>query len=149
VPYPYSDKDARWYISKCVKDSKKIPRETYSFGIELKGKPGMIGAIGLSKVDRFQGTGSIGYWLSEDYWRQGIMQEAVTRVIDFAFHTLKLRRIDVVAFVGNEGSNGLLKKLGFAYEGTRKEKCRSKANGKIYDENVYGLLKRDWKPRKN
>ncbi|MFH1228881.1 MAG: GNAT family protein [Candidatus Aenigmatarchaeota archaeon] len=147
IPHPYTMKDAKQLINKLRDDSKKKPRSNYSFGIELAGKHGIIGAVGMSRVNIFQGTATIMYWLGQKYWRQGIMQEAVTKVIDYAFYTLKLRRIDVSAFVGNIGSNQLIKKLGFSYEGTRKERCRSKADGKIHDEFIYGLLRRDWKKR--
>jgi [ribosomal protein S5]-alanine N-acetyltransferase len=149
VPYPYSLKDAKSYIRNSIKESKKKPREKYPLSIELAGRRGLIGGVSINNVNIFEGTASIGYWLSQDYWRQGIMQEAVTSIIDFAFDTLKLRRIDLVAFADNEGSNCLARKMGFQYEGTRKEKCRSKADGKIYDQNLYGLLRRDWKARKN
>jgi [ribosomal protein S5]-alanine N-acetyltransferase len=148
VPYPYTMKDARWWINHCKEASKEKPRKRYNFFIELKGNSSIIGAVGLTNVDRFQGTATIGYWLSQDFWRQGIMREAVIAVLDYAFGKLKLRRINVEAFAGNEGSNGLIKKLGFRYEGLRKEVCRCKATGKIHDEYIYGLLRREWKSKK-
>jgi len=145
VPHPYTKKDAKWWINNCEKAAKEKPRKKYSFSIELKSKKGVIGAVGLEKIDFFQGTATIGYWLGEDYWRQGIMQEATRAVIDYAFKKLKLRRIDVEAFAENKGSNALIKKLGFKYEGTMKKKCRAKATGKIHDAHFYGLLKNNWK----
>ncbi len=145
IPYPYTTKDARWFIGKCVSNAKKKPVTVYNFFIQLKGNRKVIGCVGMSNVDRFQGTATIGYWLSQEYWRKGIIQEATTRVIDYAFKTLKLRRIDISAFVENKPSNALIRKLGFSYEGMRKKRCRSKSDGSIYDENIYGLLKEDWK----
>jgi len=141
VPYPYTKKDAEGWINHCAK--KKKQRKDYNFGIEFEGR--MIGCVGLSNVDEFQGTATIGYWLGEKYWRQGIMKEALQKVLDFAFNQLKLRRINVEAYTKNEASNNLIKKMGFKFEGTRKKSARSKADGKIHDANEYGLLKEEWK----
>ena len=63
VPYPYSNKDGKWFIDKCNKDAKKNPRENYELGIEFEGK--LVGIIGLIDVESFHETGSIGYWLGE------------------------------------------------------------------------------------
>jgi len=147
VPYPYTMKDAKWWINKCKKDSREKPRKEYSFCIELKSKKGVIGGIGLTKVDRFQGTAEIGYWLGQDYWRQGIASEAARKMIDFAFNKLKLRRINLPAFAENKGSNALAKKLGFKFEGRTRREVRDKATGKIHDANFYGLLKSEWRKK--
>ena len=145
VPYPYRMKDAKWWINHCKDEAKEKPRKNYNFHIELKEKKGIIGSVGIGKVDRYQGTTTLGYWLGEDYWRNRYMYEAASKVLDFAFNKLKLRRINVSAFPENEGSNSLLKKLGFSYEGRRIQKCRAKSTGKIHDENIYGLLKKDYR----
>lgn len=145
VPYPYTIKDAKWWISKCEEEAKKKPRTEYNFFIELTEESRLIGSADFADVNKFNGTATLGYWLNQNYWRRGIMQEAVTRVIDYGFNSIKLRRINVSAFVDNDGSNGLIKKLGFNYEGMRKAFHRSMSDGKLHDENIYGLLKKDWK----
>jgi RimJ/RimL family protein N-acetyltransferase len=151
VPHPYNMKDAKWWIRKCKKDAMEKPRKNYELSITLKAEPeaGMIGSIGLTKVDLYKGTGTIGYWLGEPYWRQGIMNEAAKALIDFAFKRLKLRRLDVSAAGVNDASNGLIEKLGFVYEGTRRKRTRVKSTGKIYDERIYGMLREEWAKRKN
>ena len=100
--------------------------------------------ISLSSIDKFQGTGMVGYWLGEKYWHNGYMEEALKSVIEFAFNKVKLRRIDISAFSDNNASNALIKKLGFKFEGTRIKQVRDKATKKIHDHNFYGMLKRDW-----
>ncbi|MDO8459585.1 MAG: GNAT family protein [Nanoarchaeota archaeon] len=144
VPYPYSEKSAKDFIKTCVKESKEKPRTKYNFGIELKEENRIVGSVGLSKVDYFQGTATVGYWINEDYWRRGIMSEALEAVINFAFRKLKLRRINVKAFSENKASNSLIKKAGFVYEGTCRKSVKDKALGKIHDNHIYGMLKDDW-----
>lgn len=143
-PHPYSIKDAHSYIKSCIKHSKAKPRETYDFGVTLKSENKVIGMISITKVDRFQGSCTMGYWLGEKYWRQGITFEALKDLINFAFTKLKLRRINIEAFVDNEASNALIKKMGFIYEGTRRKNMRDKATGKIHDDVIYGMLREKW-----
>jgi len=75
------------------------------------------------------------------------MTEATTKIIDFTFNRLKLRKLKILCFVENKASNGLAKKLGAKLEGTLRKHCRAKSTGKIHDENIYGLLKEEWKKR--
>src|SRR3989339_182247 len=121
VPYPYSIKDAKWFINKCLKDAKKENRESYELAIELKSENKIIGVISLTKVSDFHKTATLGYWLAKDYWRNGIMKEACIEIINFGFNN----------------------------EGTMIKSYKVKSTGKIHDENIYGLLKEDWLKHKN
>ncbi|MFH1916968.1 MAG: GNAT family protein [Nanoarchaeota archaeon] len=145
VPHPYRLSDARSFLSRNLRKLKKKTRESYSLGITFKGADEVIGIVTITDVDAFHRTATLGYWLSEEYWRKGIMSEAARAIIDFAFKKLKLRRINVSAFTGNPASNGLIRKLGFTHEGTSRKKVRSKATGIIHDEHDYGLLREEWK----
>ena len=147
VPHPYTRKGGREYLARTVEKAKEKPRSDYSFAIELQEEPGLIGCVGLHNIDRYHKTATAGCWLGQDYWRQGYMSEAVERALRFAFNTLKLRRINSAAFVENIGSNKLQQSLGFQLEGTARKMNKSRATGKIHDENLYGLLREDWLKR--
>ena len=144
VPYPYKNKDAEWWINKCEKEAKEKPRKNYNLIIELKSKKVLIGGVGLVKVDRFQGTAEVGYWLGKNYWRKGFMSETLKAILNFAFKKLKLRRMNLDTFRENKASSNLAKKNGFKFEGVKRKSVRSKADGKIHDDKIYGLLKEDW-----
>jgi len=145
VPYPYKMKDAEWWIKHCKEKMKEKPRTSYEFAIELKSEKRIIGAVGLSHVDKFQGTAIIGYWLGEKYWRQKYGSEGVNAVLNFVFNKLKLRRITAGIFEGNPSSSKLIEKYGFKKEGLKRKAVRSKADKKVYDEYIYGLLREDYK----
>ena len=145
VPYPYTKEDAIWWINHCKEIDKEKDKKTYGFNIQLKGRKGIIGGLGLSKINKEQGTSDIGYWLGKKYHRQGIMTEAITPLIDFAFKKLKLRRLQAPIFAENKKSRAFAKSLGFKYEGRLRKAVKCKATGKIHDEVVYGLLKEEWK----
>jgi len=145
VPYPYTKKDAKYWINHCSKEMKKKSRKSCEFVIELKSEKRLIGGIGLSKIDNFQGKAEIGYWIGEKYWRQGIGSEALKVLLDFAFDKLKLRRLEANVYTENEASARLLEKFGFVKEGLGRKSQRCKATGKIHDSYFYGLLKEDYK----
>ncbi len=144
VPHPYSLKDARAWINICQKNWRKKPVEDYVFGIDLKSEHKIVGGIGIHHVDRNQGIGEIGYWLGEDYHCKGYGTEALRSVVDFAFHRLKLRRLEACVFDGNPSSGKLLEKIGFAYEGKKLQARKCKATGEIHDEHLYGLLRENY-----
>jgi len=146
VPYPYTKKDASWWISE---SRKKVNDKTgYSFAVELKSEKKVIGGMSLKKVDKFQGIATLGYWLNENYWRMGLGSEALDVVLKFAFNKLKLRRVEAEVFVGNSSSGKLLEKFGAKKEGLKRKAARIKADGKIKDEIIYGLLKEEWRQLK-
>jgi len=148
VPYPYKLKDAKWWVNHCQESRKKKKKDNYNFGIELKEEKKIIGGIGLEKIDKFQGKAEVGYWLGEDYWNQGYGSEALNEVLKFAFNKLKLRRIQAGVFAGNPSSGKLLEKFGAKLEGTKRKAVKCKADGKIKDELIYGLLKEEWRELK-
>ncbi len=139
VPYPYKMKDAKEWL----KISKG--KEVYAFAITLGPKKEIIGGIGLHDTNKYKGISELGYWLAEKHHRQGIMFEASKAVLDFAFKKLKLRRVYAYAYVENEASNALIKKLGFKHEGLFRKHVRAKSTGKIHDAHFYGLLKEEWR----
>lgn len=142
VPYPYSVKDAKEFIKRTQKKWKVANINDYSFGIELKEEKRVIGGIGLREVDTFQGTGDVGYWLGKKYHGKGYGSEALRAVIDLAFKKLKLRRLEAGVFKENPSSGKLLEKFGFKIEGFKPQSRRCKADGKIKDEYLYGLLRK-------
>jgi len=144
VPHPYSLRDAKYFINHCKKKRTKKPRTEYELSIELKSEKKVIGGFGLIDVDRHNKTAHLGYWLAKPYWRKGYITETAKEVIDFAFNKIKLRKLTIPIFKDNIPSNSLAKKLGAKLEGTLIQQCRSKADGRIHDENIYGLFKGDW-----
>jgi ribosomal-protein-alanine N-acetyltransferase len=77
----------------------------------------MIGACGFNYLNRQHKKMEIGYWLLPPYFGKGIMTEAVTAIINYAFATMDIHRIEAVVETGNDNSTKLLKKLNFTYEG--------------------------------
>jgi len=149
VPHPYTLKDAKWFVNHCKEKRKEKPIKNYEFSITLKTDNKVIGGAGITNIDYEQGTADLGYWLGESYWRQGIMTEAINKLIEIAFNKLKLRRLRIPAFKSNKASNELARKLGFKYERCLRKAMKAKSTGKIHDETLWGLLKSEWKNKTN
>jgi [ribosomal protein S5]-alanine N-acetyltransferase len=120
-------------------------REGIRWGITRKGGDTVIGSCGLFKFDEGFHRAETGYELARAYWRQGIMTEALSGLISFAFVTVGLHRIEATVDDVNERSKGLLRKLGFSHEGTRRQ--RFFFRDRFWDEHDFGLLAGEWQPR--
>jgi ribosomal-protein-alanine N-acetyltransferase len=111
------------------------------WGVEHNGS--LIGTCGFHNLNKGARRGELGYELSYDHWGRGLMRRALRPVLDYGFNILRFERIEVFLNVDNERSAGLLKKLGFTFEGTLREYVLSPKG--LIDQNCYSLLKREWK----
>src|SRR3989339_30610 len=145
VPHPYKKKDAIWWLNKQKKDWSKRNPTSREFVIVLKSENKVIGASGFCRIDKFTGTATSGSWIAKKYWRKGYITEAKLALNDFAFNKLNLQRLESEAFLENAASNGMSKFFGYKFEGTKRRAHRSKATKKWHDNNIYGLLKEEWK----
>ena len=69
------------------------------WGMILREDGRFIGTIGFGHVSRIHGYGEVGYVLHPDCWGRGIVTEALSAVIDFAF-THGLNRVEAVHAAG-------------------------------------------------
>jgi ribosomal-protein-alanine N-acetyltransferase len=113
--------------------------KAYAFSIFLHGErqPVLIGGITLGDIIYAAAQkGTIGYWMGKPYAGQGLMQEAVSLICDFAFDELKLQRVEASCLPHNEPSKVLLTKMGFEQEGYAKAYLQ--INGKREDHLLWG-----------
>lgn len=102
-----------------------------------------VGWCSLSRWNPDHRSASLGYCLGEAAWGQGYATEAAYAVLQWAFDTLDLNRVQAEADTRNAASARVLEKLGFQREGTLREDCV--VNGDVSDSWVYGLLRREWR----
>lgn len=102
----------------------------------------MIGSCGFKEYNSLDNKAEIGYELREDYWRKGIMTEALETIIKYGFINLKLNRISAEVDCENVASYNLLLKLGFIKEGILRESEFER--GKYIDLYVLSLLKKEY-----
>ncbi|MBA0049496.1 N-acetyltransferase [Streptomyces sp. AJS327] len=143
VPDPYLREHAEEFV---LGTSPAGWREDtmYNFGVfTLDGE--LTGSMGLVRIERLRTVerqAEIGFWTARERRGQGYTDEAARAVIDWAFGTLGVERLEWVAQVGNEGSRGVARRLGFVLEGV--QRARIVHRGTRRDAWIAALLPTDW-----
>ncbi len=123
-------------------------REGFRWGLQIKDGAQLIGSAGFYKWQPHQPhRAEMGYDLDPDYWGRGLMTEALIRIIDFGFRSMRLGRIEVIIAPRNRRSIRLARRLGFAREGLLREHSLDE-QGMPADDAMFSLLKREWNPAK-
>ena len=132
-PHPYTMDDAVNWINMMLKQNPVLV-----FVIDIDGK--LAGAIGLEmRYDIYSKAPLLGYWLAEQFWRKGIMTEAVKLMTAYAFANLDIVRLQAGILSNNPASMRVLEKAGFTKEGILRNGIIK--NGVVLDEHIYGLIK--------
>jgi len=102
----------------------------------------LVGAITLDNIRRGPAqTATIGYWTGEPYIRQGFMGDALPAVVNYAFETLDLSRIEAACLPKNLASRRVLEKSGFKYEGVAQSYLQ--ISGRWRNHVLYANLRND------
>jgi [ribosomal protein S5]-alanine N-acetyltransferase len=108
---------------------------------------GMEHAIGLFQVRQLEpgfGTAEWGFCMGSEFWGTGIFAEGARQVVNFAFETVGVHRLEARAAVKNGRGNGALRKMGAVQEGVlRKSFLR---NGQYLDQVLWTILDCEWDP---
>lgn len=111
-PIPHKTvKEAEDFIDKTtlgIESGKNI-----NWGISLPYETDLIGSICLWNFSEDRKKAEVGYDLHPNYHSQGIMSEALCRIIEFGFLDLKLDEIEAFTHYKNESSKKLLIKNNF------------------------------------
>ena len=102
------------------------------------------GTIGLNRYDAMWRTCNLGYWIRSDLAGRGFATEAGRAVVHFAFDEVELNRVELVADTANVASQRVAEKLGFQFEGTKRE--GTFVDGRGVDVHLYGLVASDPRP---
>jgi RimJ/RimL family protein N-acetyltransferase len=111
-------------------------------GVVHKADGKLIGACGIYIDDARHARAEIAYWLSRQYWGQGLTTEAVRAIIAFGFDTLTMNRIQALCFPENNASARVMEKAGMKYEGLLRQYRLIK--GTYQDLEIFAILRQDW-----
>jgi ribosomal-protein-alanine N-acetyltransferase len=142
----YIDREKMISIEQAEEFIKKIlgsleANEGIMWCITLKEKPEtLIGTIGHWRLMKQHYRSEVGYMLHPDYWKKGIMKEALQEIIKFGFDIMKLHSMEAHIDPVNTASAYVLEKAGFIREAYFKEDFFYK--GRFSDTAVYSLLAR-------
>ncbi len=97
-----------WMINEGIQN-----RNLKYWALTLSGNDELIGTICLFNFAADNKKAEIGYELLPDFQGKGIMQEAVSKIIDFGFQSLGLEVIEAHTQAQNQSSTRLLEKCKF------------------------------------
>lgn len=133
-------------VSKKVLDiwvSEYSSQENYNWAIQLKENGSVVGSIVLMHIDNDIENCEIGYCIGRALWKKGIITEAFSAIIDFAFKQVGFRRITGRHQVENPASGRVMEKCGLKYEGTLRRIHRINT-GELVDCKYYSILKEEY-----
>jgi RimJ/RimL family protein N-acetyltransferase len=136
VPQPYSEEDARAYISGEV-----VPGET-AFAIVDAGDDRVLGSIGIHWSSA-RDIGEIGYWVRSDARGRGVVTRALVLLSRHALLEDGASRVQLQADPDNVPSCRAAERAGFRREGVLRSVHWNERLGRRQDHALYSLLPAD------
>ena len=117
VPQPYPPDGASEFIR--LGQASWRDGDAYVFGIIEKSSKRFAGCMGLHPVPEHN-RAEVGYWLGAPFWGRGLATTALRLLLQFAFETLKINRVEAGHFLHNPASGRVMQKAGMRLEGRRR-----------------------------
>jgi ribosomal-protein-alanine N-acetyltransferase len=133
--------DRRSFVSRCAIRERERQLGT---GFFVDGR--FVGEITLSSIQRGPlQSAYIGYWIGEAMAGQGLMPEAVVTMLQYAFESLRLHRIEINIIPRNAPSRRVVEKLGLRFEGIAERYLE--IDGAWEDHARYAITAEEWNDR--
>jgi ribosomal-protein-alanine N-acetyltransferase len=117
---------------------------TYAcFAITLKGYDTAIGIFQVRETEPGFGTAEWGFAIGSAFWGTGVFSDGAELVLEFAFETIGVHRLEARAAVRNGRGNSALQKLGAVQEGVLRKSFLK--NGEYLDQALYAMVEDDWR----
>ena len=142
-PLMATHRDAMQYIDQIHHGFRR--RDFFQWGIADSSTGTVVGTCTLTQLSPVHQRCEIGFALRQTHWGKGLGSEAIAAIIEFAFETMNLHRIEADVDPRNDRSLRLLERFGFQREGFLRE--RYFLNGERQDAVMMGLLRSNWTRR--
>lgn len=137
---PKTKEEYKKSIDAIIKGYQNKEKTALVWGIFLNNK--LIGSVSIENLNIEDNSCEIGWGLNPKYQKQGYAFESVKCLVNHIFNTIKIDKILITIWDGNDSSKKLAEKLDFVLENID-SKARTK-NDKSIDLHNYSLLKKDW-----
>jgi RimJ/RimL family protein N-acetyltransferase len=122
--------------------------ETIPFVVIDRETGKVIGSTRLYEFSPKSGSTLLGYtWYSKHFQGNGINLHCKFLLLQYAFETLNLERVELRADTRNARSIAAMRKIGFTQEGILRSHLPV-ADGTRRDSIIFSMLKMEWKERK-
>ena len=115
---------------------------TYAcFAVTLRGFNTAIGIFQIRELQPGFGTAEWGFAIGSPFWGTGVFEDGAELVLDFAFDSIGVHRLEARAAVPNGRGNGALQKIGAVQECVLRKSFQR--NGQYLDQVLYAILDSD------
>jgi [ribosomal protein S5]-alanine N-acetyltransferase len=115
----------------------------FCFAIVPHGFNTPAGLIQVQGIEPGCGTAEWGFALASAFWGKGLFTEAAESLIEFAFETVGLTRLEARTCALNGRGNGALAKLGAVREAVLHRSFHR--HGQYFDQVLWSILRQDWR----
>jgi [ribosomal protein S5]-alanine N-acetyltransferase len=112
-----------------------------AFGLIPAGQRQAVGILQFWPVELDLSTAEWGFVLGQQYWGTGLFERGARLMLDYAFDTVGVMRMEARSASANERGNGVLRKLGATAEGTLRGSFRLGAH--VSDHVMWSILASD------
>lgn len=143
---------AGWPPHISVEDSLNVIRTVFAapetYAVVLKATDEPVGSVGIMFRDSLHSVqmqadeAEIGYWIGKPYWGQGLIPEAVRRLLRRCFEDLGMTAVWCGYYDGNTKSRRVMEKCGFRFHHT--EEGKPSPLGDVRTEHFMRITKEEW-----
>ena len=136
--------ETRQNLFVAMNESQLDHRTKVFLAIEEKSSGEYVGEIGYTIIARAEAgaVAEMGYFILEEFWGKGYVTEAAKALLDYAFNTGGLIKIEASCNKTNYASEKVMIKLGMTKEA--EFLMHSVIEGQLYDRVCYRMLKSEW-----
>ena len=113
-----------------------------TFGVVPTNQPTVAGLLQIWPIEHDFSTAEWGFVIGQPFWGTGVFNRAAELLLDFAFQTLGVVRLEARAVEADRRCNGVLRKLGATAEGRLRSSFRS--NDIVLDHVMWSILAPEW-----
>jgi ribosomal-protein-alanine N-acetyltransferase len=137
--------DRRSFASRCaIRERERQIGTGFGFGLFVDSR--FVGEITLSSIQRGPlQSAFVGYWIDQEVAGRGLMPEAVVIMLQYAFESLRLHRVEINIIPRNAPSRRVVEKLGLRCEGVSERYLE--IDGAWEDHARYAVTAEEWSDR--
>jgi ribosomal-protein-serine acetyltransferase len=125
-----------------IRAARRQREENRGMQLAVVQREQIIGVAGFHAIDWTRRSTSIGYWLAANRQGAGTMTTVVCALLNHAFDSWELTRVEIRAGVANRRSRAIPERLGFRKEGVLRSAER--IGTRVIDHVVYVMTAREW-----
>ena len=113
------------------------------YGVVPRGLDTAVGIFQLRPLESRFFAADWGFAIGSPFWGTGIFSASADLILEFAFNTLGVQRLEARSVVSNGRGNGALRKVGAVCEGVLRRSLLK--NGEYHDQHLWSILEDEWR----